>query len=291
MPAGMAEFTATTRDGLHLAGWQVRPEGRVRGTALLLHGIVHDCSMDGLPDWGRWCAGELSWQVVAIDLRGHGRSGDGLPSLGAQEAEDARDVLDALARAGAPRPWVLIGGSLGALAAQRLAVTDARVDGCLCLAMPGSPWVGVTNGGRAVATLAAQELAPLLPRLLVPVALVGLGCLGACARLVGRLLVAAHGWDVLADGDARNLPLRHRPVIAHLIGDRDRFDWRATWRAWRHLRAQGVPGWFTLVRGRRHPPQAGNLLEWTEGIQTALRRLDRAVRGDLDGSRVSIVRG
>ena len=291
MPAGATEFSARTRDGVRLAGWQVKPAGAVRGTALLLHGIVHDCSMDGLPEWGRWCAAELGWHVVAIDLRGHGRSGDGLPSLGAQEAEDARDVLDALARAGAPRPWVLIGGSLGALAAQRLAVTDARVDGCLCLAMPGSPWVGVVNGGRAVAVLAAQELAPLLPRPLVPVARLGLGFIGAFARLVGRLLVMAHGWDVLADGDARNLPLRHRPVLAHLIGDQDRFDWRATWRAWRHLRAQGVPGWFTLVRGRRHPPQEGNLLQWHEGIAAALRRMDRAVRGDRGGPRVAIVRG
>ncbi len=91
------------------------PDARADAPAvLLLHGI--DGSRLQVARHARWLNG-LGYAVLAIDFRGHGRSGAVRRSFGLDEARDAAAAL-AFLRSGAPRrPVGVIGISLGGAAA------------------------------------------------------------------------------------------------------------------------------------------------------------------------------
>lgn len=272
---GVADLAATARDGTAVRGWTMRPTGADRGTVLILHGLLRNCTLDGIPAWGREFAAQ-GWASAAIDLRHHGRSGDAIPTFGLHESWDARAALDELERQGFPRPFVAMGGSLGALTAQRAAFDDARISAAVLIAMPGWPWHGAVVGGEAIAGLARTELEqrapPWIARLVGP----ALSVIGRQGRLVGELIATACGHDVLAAGDARRFGPApgHRPRLVSLIGDRDGFDWRATYAAWRAwpggpavptLTPDQAPGqrrWFVLAPGHTHPPAPDSILAW-----------------------------
>lgn len=277
-------FTARARDGVALAGWILAPPGPPRGTVLILHGLLRNCTMDGIPAWGRRFV-SAGWAAAGVDFRAHGRSADGLPTFGLHEAWDARAALDALEHAGLPRPFVLMGGSLGALAAQRAAYDDARIAGAALIAMPGWPRHGARVGGRAIAGLARADLrhrqwpAPVAAAAGTLIGLVGTQGPRLCAGIARAL-----GTDVIADGDVRTFarPPAHRPRILSVIGDRDGFDWRATWAAWRAWperdgarplrtprQAPTQRRWFVLVPGRTHPPEDDHVVAW-EGLAPLL---------------------
>ncbi len=274
LPPGIGAelFSATSRDGVGLVGWRASPS-RPRGTVLMLHGLLRNCTMDGIPGWGaRWL--ERGFATAAIDLRFHGRSQDQIPSFGVAESWDARAALDACAAVGFPRPFVINGGSLGALAAQRAAVDDPRVDGASLLAMPAFPWHGAHIGANRIADLARSEL-----RTRTRIAKLAIGAslafAGQAGRLVGGLVNASYGFDIMGAGDIRTAPMpAHRPALLSMMGALDGFDWRATAAVWRRRAARGdrpfvtptqAPGqdsWFVLAPGVGHPPVSPHLLEW-----------------------------
>lgn len=118
-------------DGVTLAGlWHParHPEGRAPGTVLFLHGYAEDPSglrerMDALNDHG--------WDVAALDLRAHGRSGGDRASFGPREARDISTWIDALTDSGrlgrGDRPSVALWGrSMGASVCVH-AAADARI--------------------------------------------------------------------------------------------------------------------------------------------------------------------
>ena len=272
---GIAPLAATARDGIAIRGWSLRQEDSRLGTVLILHGLLRNCTLDGIPEWGA-AFGRLGWASAAIDLRCHGQSGNAIPTFGLHESWDARAALDQLERQGFPRPFVVMGGSLGALTAQRAAFDDARIAGAVLISMPGWPWHGAVIGGEAIAGLARMELEQRAPgwmsALLGPV----LTAIGRQGRLVGELIATACGHDVLAEGDVRRFGPTpgHRPRVLSLIGDRDNFDWRATYAAWRawpdglalpNLTPAQAPTqrrWFVLIPGHTHPPNPDSVLVW-----------------------------
>jgi alpha-beta hydrolase superfamily lysophospholipase len=271
--AGVRELRTLSDDGVPLAGWCAAPD-RPRGTVLIVHGLTRNCTLDGIPDWGRAFLDD-GFAVGAIDLRGHGRSGDGVLSFGASEGRDVSAALAALAAQGYPPPYVCMGGSLGALAAQRAAVNDRHISGVALVAMPAWPWHGVRAGGRAIADLALAELSERMGAVPAAAAAVALRAAGRWARGVAALVNAAHGFDALAAGDIRRLPRPRRTAVLHVIGDRDPYDWRLTALAWRHwsrevkCRPHVRPGeapeqgsWLMLARGYGHPPARPHVLEW-----------------------------
>ncbi|MFI6347924.1 alpha/beta fold hydrolase [Streptomyces sp. NPDC050560] len=106
-------------DGLGLAAWEFaegpKPDdGRRRGV-LLLHGLMGRASHWAAPS--RWLAERH--RAVALDQRGHGRSGEPGPGGYTSEAfvADAEAALEQLGLA----PAVLVGHAMGALTAWRLA--------------------------------------------------------------------------------------------------------------------------------------------------------------------------
>jgi pimeloyl-ACP methyl ester carboxylesterase len=290
VPAGTHEFETHARDRVRLRGW-VRAPARPIGTVLIVHGLTRNCTLDGIPWWSEQFVAH-GWATAAVDLRGHGRSGNAIITFGAHEALDVRAALDACARLGFPRPWVVMGGSLGALAAQCAALDDPRIDGVALLAMPASPWHGVRKGGRAIAELARSELDTHLGR---PAATLAAGVLTACgraARGIARLVDAAHGGDILAAGDVRRRPLpKPLPSVLAIVGDRDVYDWRMTaaafapWRAAAGARpflspaqAPDQRAWFVLAPGYGHPPASPHLLEWPNLRGVLLEFLDTLTR-------------
>jgi pimeloyl-ACP methyl ester carboxylesterase len=272
---GIAELEARSRDGLRITGWCVRGTGQ-RGTILVLHGLLRNCTMDGIPAWAeRWLG--LGFATAAVDLRGHGRSDDAVVGAGLPESWDTRAALDILEARGFPRPFLLVGGSLGALAAQRAAYDDSRVVAAALLAMPGSPWRACRAGAIAIASLArseaARELHPALATLLGPLFIM----LGKQHQRIARLICAAYGGDVLTAGDAARFgpPPHHRPRLLSVIGDLDLFGWQTTLAAWKVF--PGYRGaepfrspserpyqdrWFLLGPQLHHPPIEPHVLEW-----------------------------
>ncbi|MEK7867627.1 MAG: alpha/beta fold hydrolase [Planctomycetota bacterium] len=147
--AGPEEFTLETEDGWKLAATFTPHQGAEgRGGVVLLHMLGRTRA-----DWAQLTP-ELTkagLDVLAIDLRGHGQSS-------ARSWKDFTDaefqglVVDAASAVKALRarpsvankPVLLIGGSIGANAAVRLAAQDATITGVVALS-PGLEYHDVTT--------------------------------------------------------------------------------------------------------------------------------------------------
>ena len=92
-----------------------------RPTTVLVHGL--DSSKE---TWSGVLAdlATRGYPAIAVDLRGHGESPLGAPDEFGPRAL-SRDVISAVAAAGVPRPYVLVGHSMGGRIAMRAAADDA----------------------------------------------------------------------------------------------------------------------------------------------------------------------
>lgn len=243
---GCQPLQATSRDGCRIRGWW-QPKAQRKGTILFVHGItIHSFHY---VEQARYLSRATGLAVAALDLRFHGMSDDAPFTFGAAESWDVVAFLDALDAAGASRPYILIGDSLGGLATQRATVEDTRIDGAVLMQVPGWSWNAILH--------AAKKAAPL-----------------------ARFLNSHFGYDILADGDLRHfsLPRIHCPPVFYVMGDSDFYDWRATRRIydWWATPDPGVPGetpllapkcsrWFVLVEGAIHDtglPDCYNVWRW-----------------------------
>jgi alpha-beta hydrolase superfamily lysophospholipase len=114
-PAGYVERFVTA-DGLRLRVWS-RPGPPSRPAVVVVHGVGD--SMESFLDTAAAFA-RRGHAVALLDTRGHGGSEGRVVTFGAREREDVRAALDAL-RAEAPAGFVLVGHSMGAVAALRAA--------------------------------------------------------------------------------------------------------------------------------------------------------------------------
>ncbi|GGK03931.1 alpha/beta hydrolase [Luteimonas terricola] len=125
------------------------PASAPRGTVVLLHGwMMHGDSM--LP----WALrlGEAGYRTIAIDLRNHGRSGEGRSGYGTREADDVVDVVAALRERGeVTGPLHLLGVSYGAATAI-FAGADPRLQADTVVAMESF----------AVADIAIRDMVPYM---------------------------------------------------------------------------------------------------------------------------------
>jgi len=116
----MTESSLFTSDGLtlHVRHWAAAPAVASRGSVLILHGLGEHSGRyaavaEHLSAWG--------WHVIACDQRGHGLS-EGERGQLAREEDLLRDLALAIdmARDEHDGPLVLLGHSLGGLAAARM---------------------------------------------------------------------------------------------------------------------------------------------------------------------------
>jgi len=125
--------------------------------------LVHGVTASSRTWWrvGPWLA-ENGWQAVAVDLRGHGESPRATHGLGLEDlADDLHDTLAALLEP-EERVDVLLGHSLGALAALELCREHAGLVGRLVLEEPpGSESIDFDEISRGVeADVARAREAP-----------------------------------------------------------------------------------------------------------------------------------
>jgi alpha-beta hydrolase superfamily lysophospholipase len=183
----MPQPTLTTVDGLELAGRRWLTAGEPRAAVVIVHGFTASAACPNVESLAAVIAAD-ELDVVTYDARGHGASA-GESTLGDHEQHDVAAAV-ALARQRTP-DVVLVGASMGAIAALRYAVTDPQLAGVVSLSCP-SRWrlprnargilaaaMTRTPAGRRLTTrlsgvrVASRWTAPvppieLVPRLAVP---------------------------------------------------------------------------------------------------------------------------
>lgn len=148
-PSAFPELELRTRDGLRLAARRRPPASADHPMVVIAHGFTghqdHPSVLAVAAAIASTGAG-----VVTFDARGHGRS-DGHCTLGASEPSDVAAATD-LAREHADHV-VVIGTSMGAIAALRYAATDQALDGLVLVSCPAT-WRlhSLASAAAAVAT-------------------------------------------------------------------------------------------------------------------------------------------
>src|SRR6476619_4847540 len=124
--------TLRTTDGLDLAGRRLLTPTVPRAAVVIVHGFTASA---GCPNVEALAAAlhtdELD--VITYDARGHGAT-DGESTLGDHEQHDVAAAV-AIARQRSPHV-VLVGASMGAIAAMRYAVTDPALAGIVAVSCP-----------------------------------------------------------------------------------------------------------------------------------------------------------
>jgi pimeloyl-ACP methyl ester carboxylesterase len=118
--------TVTARDGVRLAGW-FYPKRNSERAIIFAHGLngCSLCSFEGKFDIFQTQLNEAGYNLLAIDLRGHGQSGGAHVTFGEEERWDVLGAVDWLRQQGFTQIAVL-GTSLGAVSTVR---ADLEPDG------------------------------------------------------------------------------------------------------------------------------------------------------------------
>jgi alpha-beta hydrolase superfamily lysophospholipase len=131
----MPSRTLTTTDGFELAGRRRLVEGTPRGAVVIVHGFSASASCPHVEELAETLFAD-DLDVITYDARGHGDSG-GESTLGDHEQHDVAAAVE-LARERTDRV-VLVGASMGAIAALRYAVGDSSLAGVVAVSCP-SAW-------------------------------------------------------------------------------------------------------------------------------------------------------
>lgn len=133
-PARALALVAADGTRLHAVHLPGPPSSRT--SLVLAHGVTNSSRTPTVHAFAHACA---DWgSVVAVDLRGHGRS-EGRSSVGTHEALDVAAAIAAARRAMPDLPVVVVGTSLGGLAALFAVAAlsaDAGVAGVLTISAP-----------------------------------------------------------------------------------------------------------------------------------------------------------
>lgn len=152
--------TVTATDGAELFEHRWPAEGERRGTIIIVHGLAEHV---GRYEHVGAAFARAGFETFGRDLRGHGRTGDGLVyverwSLIIDDVEQA--VRDARAQGG---PVILLGHSLGGLIVADYAQSDREVPDLYVLSAPALeadvPWIQKA---------AAKVLKYIVPKLSMP---------------------------------------------------------------------------------------------------------------------------
>lgn len=178
-----------------------------RGTVFLLHG--YGLSQGSMLPWAFWC-GDLGWNSVLVDLRGHGRSTGRHISFGPAEVRELEALMQHLERdAPLPRPIVVLGVSYGGAMALRWAAASRDIHSAIAIAPyprlgPAAEGIRADFAPAVPAFLVRQAIGALPRRLGVPPE--DLDTLGALRKGRPKALLLASDADVIAPpGDVEEL--------------------------------------------------------------------------------------
>jgi pimeloyl-ACP methyl ester carboxylesterase len=113
-----------SQDGILLNAWWLPANGRARGAVIIAHGIDHTRQVM-LPRASFLVHG--GYDVLAIDLRGHGESGGTIVSPGLLEARDILGGVRYIRSHGDNEPIALLGVSYGAAASLIVAAQSPEI--------------------------------------------------------------------------------------------------------------------------------------------------------------------
>ena len=111
-------------DGISLKAWRQPADGRARANIIIAHGIDHTRQVM-LPRASFLVHG--GYNVLALDLRGHGESAAQYASTGYLEARDILGAVRYVRSSGENRPIVLLGVSYGAVASLLAAAESQEI--------------------------------------------------------------------------------------------------------------------------------------------------------------------
>jgi pimeloyl-ACP methyl ester carboxylesterase len=111
-------------DGIPLKAWWLPASDRPRGAVIIAHGIDHTRQVM-LPRAAFLVRG--GYDVLAMDLRGHGESGGSIVSPGLLEARDILGALRYLRSRGDSEPVAVLGVSYGAVASLIAAAESSEI--------------------------------------------------------------------------------------------------------------------------------------------------------------------
>lgn len=112
-------------DGIPLKAWWLPASGTPRGAVIIAHGIDHTRQVM-LPRAAFLVRG--GYDVLAIDLRGHGESSGSIVSPGLLEARDILGALRYIRSRGSSEPVALLGVSYGAVASLIAAAESPEIE-------------------------------------------------------------------------------------------------------------------------------------------------------------------
>jgi pimeloyl-ACP methyl ester carboxylesterase len=261
------DIRCQSRDGAAIFGRCLNAGGNAPGTMLYAHGF---CSNGGAHQGLAYRLREqFACHVILPDLRHHGLSENRPPSFGTAEAWDLAACLDWAEQNDLPKPFSVIGGSMGGMAVQRLVVEDARVSNAVCIHTPGWPWDAI---GKVISWNVDGCLGNLPLPVRTAIQPLEMGTAG-----LGNMINEAYGFDILRDGDPRchtpNPP--GEPRILYFIGEDDPYEPDKSRQVWQHFyphedACEGVwPGdaphqrkFFLTIPGFRHNPPGPTVFEW-----------------------------
>lgn len=256
-------FRAQARDGVSVFGWGHCPDTDPKGSLLLLHGFTGNSGCEHLWGYAREISERYDFAVGACDFRHHGMSDDALPTFGMAESWDIEAVLELAETNGFPRPYVLAGESLGAMAAQISAATNPRVDAAFLMAPPAWPWQAIDHCiGHSLnyAICLPNEMDGVLSPLRSLLKGVGLG---VCDAINDHY--SEHQKKVLHAGCLFNHDCSpaHDPLVLYLMGTDDEYGIEHTRKVWGHWYKE-KPAKFNAG-----PSEAPNQKKWMIEIEGA----------------------
>ncbi|HEX7844620.1 MAG TPA: alpha/beta fold hydrolase [Chitinophagaceae bacterium] len=100
-----------TAKGLNIEAWYGQTDSAAKGTVILFHGITVSKTqmLEEAYEFRYW-----GYNVMLVDLRGHGNSETNITTIGARESEDVKLACDFVAQKG-EKNILLFGSSLGAV--------------------------------------------------------------------------------------------------------------------------------------------------------------------------------
>jgi pimeloyl-ACP methyl ester carboxylesterase len=216
---GASAWHAPTSDGIVVRGWAYRPQP-CRGTVLLLHPFTCHSMAPWIVDLAAHLRDTIQLATIGVDFRHHGHSDTRYPTFGTAEMWDVQAALTWAEQQRFPPPYILWGESLGAMAAARTAISDARVQAAFLKSPPAWP---------------ARVLADIF-------------------QVVGEheytALNSVYGWDIVGDGDIRRHAVSppHCPRICYTMGEHDHHGIHWTKEVFQHW-YDGQRGWFEAWPG------------------------------------------